>query len=932
MPRSRLMPGLIGALMALLAGFPAAGMAFHGTEDPSMMVREIILDEDLWQWSGRMADALRLEVGAPARSDEAARFSNLLKATGYFKRVEMVTLYGADGITVRYDLEPFQLVARVSIRGNLIILKKRIRPVIRTTPYEVFSLEEAEKDVQRILSLYQRDGFFGTEVEVQSRTDSGGWGVEVIYDIREGDPGVIQGVSLEGNSFFTGEEAARQYRLIQYSFYEPGKLEEAVERLTDAYRRAGFIEARVQSETRFSYGINLPSLTLTRPLKSLTALFPGEYVGVDIILKVDEGERFDIDILGNGKVGTETIRGMLTFYRNGFMDQYEAEESRDNILRRYRNKGYYHAAVDYKLDRERRSVIFRIEEGVTTKLARIDFWGNESFPRKEPLDLMDSRPDWRGPKLYRGDILEADLKKIRAFYLTKGYVRAEAGAIKSVFGAEGETVEITISIMEGPQARISDIGFSGAEVIQEEELLKAVGRGVGSVYDPDWVDRAKKNILDLYSRQGYADCEIYALLTFNDPEESVSAHFLIREGRQKMMGRVLIAGNHRTRGYVLTREFAIREGDYFDPITVFTGRRKLFDLGFFSRVDIISPDSVDDRYGDLVIKVKERKTGKVSLGLGYDSKERWRGYIEYRERNLWGTSRGLRLKYKLSTIGQRYDAVYKEPWFLGFDQDINLNLYDEFTEETGYDIRRLGGRVFTDLLLNRFTSLYLGYRYELVDLSNVDDSLHEDEDLAEEYRIGSLQAILGYEGRDNTINPRRGYFLSGMAELAAPPLGSEVRYNKFFTQAVWVQPVTLRFQIVVSGRLGFAETLIYGQELPLSERFFAGGASTVRGYEEDTLGPKDSSGNPVGGELMFVANVELRLDLYRNLEGVAFLDAGNVWRKPVDFDFGEIRETAGLGIRYQTPVGPARLDVGYKLDRLPGEDSYRVHFTLGYPF
>jgi outer membrane protein insertion porin family len=927
-PGSLLFPFLLTAFIPLFPG--AESLA----QDPSRYIREIHLDESAWQWKGDLREALNLRVGDIYRPEDVTGFLNLLQASGNFQKVDLVTVFSPEGISLHFELTPHELVSEVIIRGNFALLKKEIRAVVRTTPYEIFDGDEAEEDLSRIFALYRQNGFFGTKVKLLTRNRDDDWGIDVIFEITEGNPGVIQKVFVEGNRFFYDEEIGRLHRLLSFSFYEPEKIEEARERLLSAYRRAGYIKVRIETESRLSFGVSLPSISLTRPLKSLTALLPGEYVGIEIHIKITEGDRYEIEVEGAEQVEDTKIRELITFYRTGFLDQYEAEESRDSILNHYLNNGFYHATVDYFLEEGSRSVRFVIDEGVRAKLDRIQFWGNRSVPEKTLRKLMDSRPGFFGPKYFQAAVLESDLKKIEAYYLSQGFVKASTKVINTSFKSHGERIEMIIQISEGPRSRVEAVGFFGNDLFSGAELVQIIGWKPGDVYSPDWVERSKTSVLERYAGEGYADCEINALLKFSPDFREVYIEFLIREGRQRRMGRMLVVGNFRTGPHVLTREFDLKEGELFDPRKILTGRRRLFDLGFFSRVTLVpSEPAVGDRK-DLVIQVRERNTGKISLGVGYDSKERLRGFIEFRERNLWGTARGFRFKYKLSTIGRRYDAVYKEPWFLGLSYDINFNLFDEFKQEQerGYDILRRGVRTYTDIVLSRFASLNLGYRFEQVDLSDVEEGLLELEDPLEEYRIGSLQASITFDHRDSAIDPHRGYYLLGLGELALTALGSEVQYNKYFGQAIWIQSLWPESELVLSGRLGLAQRRLYADELPISERFFAGGASTVRGYAEDSLGPKDSSGNPLGGDLMVIGNLEWRFDLPLNFKAALFFDTGNVWSNPDDFRLQEIKGSVGGGLRYGTPVGPARLDFGYKLDPEPDEDRYRFHFTLGYPF
>lgn len=899
----------------------------------SMIVRDIKIDEGLWKWEGSLKDGLALKVGQPYRATAASRSVRLLMATGNFKSVDMVSYFTPDGVRVKFELDPLEMVSAVTIKGNYFILKKVIRSVVRTSRHGVLDMVEAEKDREKIRDLYRRRGFFETDVKMSVAVDRRKWGKEIIFEIDEGKPGVIQHVVLEGNDSFSAGQLAQHHQLLALSFFNEEKIEEATARLLEFYRQEGFIEAKAEVDYELFSGPSLPSLSLVEPLKSISALLPGQYVGVDIRFKITEGEKFGMTIEGNRGVSERRIRQLLTFQRSGFFDQYEADESRVAVMDYYRNNGYYHAAVDVELEPEEKLVRVVIEEGPEVKIRRINFSGNKIITSRGLRRLMNSRPGRLREKPYRADVLKDDRKRIEAYYLSRGFTRAVVHDEEVSFNEAKERMDLLFVIDEGPRAKLGEITFSGSEAYEEERLRKVIGRGYGDYFDPDWVDTAKKKILDLYSRLGFADCRVNATLDFSDDGEWVKIGFNVREGRQRLFGNLLVEGNRRTSPVIVQREFHMREGDAYDPIKIFQGRRRLFDLGLFSQVYLVNPEPVEKEETDLIVKVGERTTSRLSIGVGYDSEERYRGFIEVGENNLWGTARGIRLRWKVSTKGRRYDIIYKEPWIFGFEQDVNFDIYDEFKEEIGYDIRRVGGRIFSDRNIMRYLNLYTAYRYEAVNYSSVKPDLLQEEDLPDELRIGSIQLRLSYDRRDNAVNPHRGYYASGGVEFAYPFLASDAQFNKYELQATYVKPMTAASEIVFSTRLGMARKIISGDELPFSERFFTGGASTVRGYAEKSLGPKSDDGTPLGGEMLALGNLEWRFKIYRSFGGVIFFDMGNVWSSPSDFDLGDIRESVGAGIRYETPVGPARLEYGYQLDPEPGAESrYRVHFTLGHPF
>jgi outer membrane protein insertion porin family len=334
----------------------------------------------------------------------------------------------------------------------------------------------------------------------------------------------------------------------------------------------------------------------------------------------------------------------------------------------------------------------------------------------------------------------------------------------------------------------------------------------------------------------------------------------------------------------------------------------------------------------VVLAVRERPTGFVGFGGGYSSDEGFRGFVEAGEQNLFGTGRGLRWKSNVSEIGYRHDLFYLEPWLFNYRLKGQADLYIESREETGYEVRREGlalgaNREFTPQLL-----LNLRYRYELVDYSNVDPDLTAELGPLENFNIGSVGLVVDYDRRDNPIKPRRGSNQLASIEIARPLFGGNVSFTKYQLESVWYLPLWTGAEIALGLRGGFTQLLLGAEDLPLSERFFLGGDRSVRGYGYKEIGPKDAAGNPLGGNAFALGNVELRFSLYKKLRGVLFFDAGELWADQAGLPPSGIKTSVGTGIRYETLVGPIRLDWGYKLKREPGESPSRWHLTIGYPF
>jgi outer membrane protein insertion porin family len=389
---------------------------------------------------------------------------------------------------------------------------------------------------------------------------------------------------------------------------------------------------------------------------------------------------------------------------------------------------------------------------------------------------------------------------------------------------------------------------------------------------------------------------------------------------------------------VLKRELRHQEGSAFDYTLLQRERQNIYKLGLFTDIDV----EVLDRYDhirDTLIKVNEGNAGAVEFGFGYADYEKFRGFFDLSYRNLWGMNKQASLRLELSSLEKRTILQYLEPWFLGKQIPFRLVLLYEDREEintdTGdilYRLNRYSASAGIEKKLSNPLKAELYYEFSLVDTFDVRPDVVLTKEDTGTLAISALKPGIVYDTRDNPFDPKKG-ILSGISLKAASPLLlSETNFLKLLFQGNSYHQMDKRFVLALSLRGGLAWGYNGTGELPIVERFFLGGRTTVRGYEQDTLGPKGSDGNPTGGNAFLCGNIELRSYLGKGIGIVTFLDGGNVWQKVQDIEFGSMKYTTGLGLRYNTPVGPLRVDYGHKLQREKGESAGELHFAIGHAF
>ncbi len=921
--------------LAALAGVLAwPGPAAQALEPSSgAVIRVVTVEGASWPYRGGLADALPVRVGGPWSESAGKRAEALLLAAGDFRSVAVTARQAPEGVEVTIRLEPRDMLSTVEVRGNFLLLEDEIKGVLRTRAGEPVEPGREESDRQRIEELYRRRGFLDTRVTTSfGDGDRPGW-KEAVFTVDEGRPGVVQRVVAEGNTHFSSDQLLGIIKILPYSFLDLDEVDEGVEALLRAYRLAGFIQATVAAEVVRRQEKAIPSLSVLQPLKSFRSLLPGDYEGVDVVYRVNQGNRIDIGIEGNLEVSTATIAGLTSFSESGFFDPFEVEESRERILAHYRNNGFPFATIEVKPGESDPAVRFVIDEGPKVRIVAAAISGNASIGEKTLRGYLTSVPGVLGSQLYRADALAADVLAIRAAYAGRGHQGADVRVEETGVPGRRDRMEIRFVVDEGVVTAMKGVTFSGNTLFDAERLRKAMNLPEDGVWRPVWAEDARRAIYDLYAGKGYADCRVDIELAPDSGSAAAEVRVVIREGGLVRLGSILVAGNQDTDRQVVLREFRKLPGEAFDPLRLAEARRRMYERGLFTRVEFVPVSGIEEGVTDLLVRVDERRNVQFGVGAGYDSEERARGFVELSDGNLFGTARSAKVRYKVSTVGYRVDLFYGEPFIFGTVRDATLNLYRQFSEEPGYDLYRTGLKLSTEVPVVRFLDLLGAYRYEDIRYENLSLEEIEEDSPPEDQRIGSLIGRVSWDDRDKPIDPHRGIFASAGVEVALDAFGSESRFLKGEAGISVALPLGRRSTVIGSVRLGLAEAGDgWDDLLPHSERFFAGGAGTIRGFADKTVGPLDADGTPLGGNAMFLANLEWRFGIWENFGGVLFADAGNIFTTAGEVDIGDLRSSAGTGVRYYTPVGPVRLEYAGKLDRREGEDAYRVHFTLGHPF
>lgn len=648
-----------------------------------------------------------------------------------------------------------------------------------------------------------------------------------------------------------------------------------------------------------------------------------------------------IEIAGEDEVKEETLMGAVTLKERTVVDRGLIQENAEKIKKVYEEEGYYLAEVkpEIRSDGLEAAVIFRINEGPEVKVRRITIIGNSFFSDRKLKKSIATREAGLFSAITKSGtfnefVFQNDLDILLARYYDSGFIQAEILDSRVLLSEDRKWFYITIALNEGERFKIKDIDIKGDILTTREELLKKFGLKKDAYFSREKLVKGIDAVKTVYGDEGYAFAEIRPLTDVKAGDRTVDITFDIKKNELTYIGDIEISGNVKTKDKVIRREVELDEGDQYSASALKRSRGNLKRLGFFEDVLINqTPGAAPDRM-NLDVLVKERPTGQISFGMGYSSVDKIVGTASLSQSNLMGTGIKLDLSGTLSATSSRYVLGVTEPWLFdkpisaGFDIYDTGRQYPDFEmNKTGFDIR-LGFPVG-----DRYTRGYLTYKLEAVDIFDVDPDasifIREQEGSSTE---SSIRAVLKRDTRNDAFFPTEGKTITLSAEFAGGPLGGTSSFVKYEAEAVQFFPMPWDTSFSLKGTIGYVQGF-EGKKVPIYEKYFLGGISSLRGFETRTVGPKDAAtGDIIGGEAMALLNAEYLFPIFGepSLRGVVFFDAGNAYESGMDFS--DLRTSAGLGIRWFSPIGPLRLELGFNLDPREDEKAQVWEFAIGTGF
>ena len=724
---------------------------------------------------------------------------------------------------------------------------------------------------------------------------------------------------------------------------------------------------RITAGTVFNY---LPikvgdSVDETRTAGALRALFvtgffrdvrlerDGDTLVVHVVERPSIGS---IEFSGNDGLKTEDLLASLEqigFAQGRVFNRSIFDQVKQELHRTYFAAGKYGARVTgtvAPLERNRVAVRFEISEGVVARIRQINIVGNTAFDDDELLDDFELETTGFFSFITRSDRyskpkLAADLETLRTFYLDSGFINFTIDSTQVTITPDKQGVYVTVNITEGGRYVVNDVYLQGALIVPEEELFDLVTVVQGGEFSRKDVTETARRLGDRLGVDGYPFVNVNAVPEIDDAEKKVDLTFFIDPGQRVYVRRINFRGNVKTRDDVLRREMRQMESGWISTGAVERSRVRLNRLGFFESVDVETTPvpGVSDQV-DVDFTVVEMPSGNLLLGAGYSNAQGAVVDVAVTEENFLGAGNRLGVSLNNSKVSRDISVSWLNPYWTMDGVSRGFDVYNRRTDAqdanlADYDLDQIGAGATFGIPTSEFTSISVGFNAELTDFTAGESA--SDEVIAfEEENDGRFLALLATaawakDRRDSRFLPTRGSLTRLSGEIAVP--GSELKYYKMFARHQRLFPLASNFVLLLEGEVGYGAGYGGTGELPLTENFFAGGLRSVRGFEANTLGPRDSRGDPLGGNLKVVGTAELILPLPFAMESnafrlTAFLDTGEVYGSSEGFELGSLRYSTGIGAVWLSPVGPMTMSFAYPLRTEPDDETQRFQFTFGTSF
>ncbi len=934
-----------------------------------------------------LRDLVRQKAGQPYSEHDVEASIAALQAVHQFTGVHTSVTPEAKGLRLSFVLEPAYYIGIIEFPpADRQFAYIRLLQVVSIggdysydNPFDKTRLASAE---QALTTFLKHNGYFRAQVHAQTQIDDANRLVNITFHADMGPHARISTLQITGT---TPEETARLMRAVrslrarftgglikQGKTYSDDRMKEAISLIKRSLAGQNYLASKVEMEA---------------------PVYDPETNQVHVSFRVDPGPKVFVRIAGAkltffSFLSNRQARKLIPVYSEGMVDQELVDEGQQNLLDYFQKKGYFDVKVnqDFQRSPENISITYSVDKGKKYKVANIAFHGNHALSAHDLAEHIPvKQTHFWSHGAFSAQMLKTSITNITALYQNVGY---EEVKVTPQTVENGNKLEVSFDIIEGLQTTVASIAIVGNQNISYADLAKGPGFQLrsGKPYSPGKVNSDRNQIIATYLNRGYPNVEVRTdLRRLPNDKHRVDVTYRITENQLVRVHSVLYQGQSRTRVSLLRRTSNLQTERPLNQRQLLRAETGLYDLGIFDWASVQPKQGVDgETEDDAMVRVHEAKRTEVNYGFGFEIERRGgtvpsgtvavpglppisvgnhmvspsegtyagpRGSIELIRRNLRGLGETATFSALASRLDQRALASYTNPNFIGTTwSGLASASFEHTTENPLFGAELSIGALQAERILNRKTHTTLQLRYDfnhtiLTELLVPELVLPQDRNV----KLSTVSGALIRDMRDQPLDAHKGSFQTLNIGVTPTAFGSSANFVRLFGQYATYKPV----HGVIwanSFRLGLAKAFS-NSFVPTSELFFAGGGTTLRGFPIDEAGPQRivpfcnvlegttgcvNISVPVGGRQLFIFNSEIRFPLKRitkPLGGVLFYDGGNVYSAVNFHQFtANYTNTIGIGLRYSTPIGPIRVDVGHNLNPVPGIGATQYFITLGQAF
>jgi outer membrane protein insertion porin family len=678
----------------------------------------------------------------------------------------------------------------------------------------------------------------------------------------------------------------------------------------------------------------------------------------------------EVRVEGNKEITTEKIRDAFELKPSAVFSAKDLTKGVKKVKKLYADDGYYLAEVNASTEKRSDSelrVLLKVTEGEKVLIKKIRFDGNRAFSDKKLKKVMETGEKWflswlTSAGTYKEEVLKNDVALIADLYYNNGYINVKVGEPKVEILPDKSGLLVTIGITEGDQFRTGSIDFKGDLLVTKEELAKKVKLKTGEVFSRGVLRSDIFSLTDLYSDMGYAFANVTPLSQADPDKKTISITFDFEKGEKVYIDRINISGNTKTRDKVVRREMKFVEGDLYGTTALKKSKQNMMNTGFFEEANVATAKGSAPDKLNVNVEVKEKPTGTFSIGAGYSSLDGIIGQGSVQQANFLGLGLKANLAASIGGKSQTYNVGLTDPYFMDTKWTVGGDIYRTQRDFLNFTRRVTGGDVKAGYPLSDTLSTFWVYRYEDKKIFNLDkqlaDAIKNNQITAPETTstTSSITASLTRNTTDYRLDPSTGMINNLSVEFAG--LGGTNRFIRSIGNTQVFFPFKWGTVFSLRGELGYIGGL--GKEVPIDERFYLGGISTMRGYSGRTVSPYRVTNNTtqvtnpnnppnvpiplptlskvtldrtfIGGDTEAILNTEMTFPLLKDagLKGVVFFDIGNAY-DGISTAFSRFQASYGFGFRWASPMGPLRLEYGFPVNPRTGIDnaSGKLEFSIG---